>query len=165
MWGGGGVGEAGGGGGGGRVADQSGFFTTHLFCFESAQSCRTQPTPLLLHPLALILLPPLQSQYFPSPPPPPPSSPPPPSASSTSSSSHFTRTHTPYSAEHSTSLPPAVSWSSFLSPHTLESCVSVRARESEHCRRDVVCAVADSCASREARAQTTAGFYLLSHRN
>lgn len=75
---GGGRGSAGGGGGGGRVADQSGFFTTHLFCFVSAQSCGTQPTPLLLHPPALILLPPLQSQYFPFPPPPPSSPPPPP---------------------------------------------------------------------------------------
>ena len=39
--------------------------------------------------------------------------------------SHFLplHTHTPYLAERSSSLPPAVSWSSFLSRHTVESCV------------------------------------------
>lgn len=81
-------------------------FTTHLFFLSLCRAVECSPHPLL-HPPALILLPPLQSQYFPS------------------SSFLPLHTHTPYSPEHSSSLPPAVSWSSFLSQHTVESCVCV----------------------------------------
>lgn len=106
------AGEEPGGGGGGGVEESTGVaklclqsgFPLHISFFESVQSCGMHPAP----PPSLILLLPLQNPILPL-------------------LLLFLplNTHTPYSAEHSSSLPPTVSWSSFLSRHSLELCVCV----------------------------------------
>lgn len=104
---GGGGGGVGGSAGAAELHLQSGF-SLHISCLESVQSCGIHPTPPPQPPcthiapaFANLILPLLLLFFLPL---------------------HM---HTPYSAEHSNSLPPVVSWSSFLSRHTLESCVRV----------------------------------------